>query len=238
MIEIVDIIESSEDIEQTIILRFETEKDIESFMYKKFMHNESNHSYIEDNVNATYTKKIVKYPHEHIFHMDNCTMVKMIEKMFDNYNEILTKHKLCRECNLKAFCMKTREDAVIPYKTNTIDSGFDVTLIDVSKKIGNVTLFNTGIKIKPPYGYYFDLVPRSSIIKTGYMLANSVGIIDFEYRGEILVPLIKVDPEAKDIELPARIAQLILRKLYLPLIEQVETLDETTRNEGGFGSTG
>jgi len=133
---------------------------------------------------------------------------------------------------------KSRKDAVPPYKEIVSDSGYDLTLIDIKKTIGNVVLYNTGIKINPPFGYYFDLVPRSSIIKTGYILANSIGILDRSYIGEILVPLVKIDPNFPDLPLPARIVQIIPRKIAHLEAVQVETIEETARGGGGFGSTG
>jgi dUTP pyrophosphatase len=69
-------------------------------------------------------------------------------------------------------------------------------------------------------------------------MANSFGVIDRAYRGEILVPLIKLDPQAPDLELPCRIAQLIPRPIVHVEWVLVDNLDETERGEGGFGSTG
>jgi deoxyuridine 5'-triphosphate nucleotidohydrolase len=134
---------------------------------------------------------------------------------------------------------KTREDAVAPSKARVSDSGFDLTIIDVVKSFHNkTTLYTTGIKVKPSFGWYLDVVPRSSIIKTGYMLANNVGIIDRAYTGEIMIALIKVDESAPDIELPCRIAQMIPRRIAHVNFEQVDDIEQTLRNEGGFGSTG
>ena len=99
-------------------------------------------------------------------------------------------------------------------------------------------LYDTGIKVQPAFGWYFDLVPRSSISKTGYMLANSIGVIDRTYVGPVLVPLRKVDPHAPDLELPARLVQIIPRPIVHIQWEEVEALDETARGAGGFGSTG
>ena len=124
-----------------------------------------------------------------------------------------------------------------PYKTRPSDSGFDLNLIAVRKTIGKVTLFGTGVSVEPPTGFYFDMVPRSSMIKSGYMLANSVGVIDQGYTGEIMVPLIKVDPDASDLELPCKMVQLIPRRWhgFYPVQSELNT---TNRGEGGFGSTG
>jgi len=134
---------------------------------------------------------------------------------------------------------RTREDAISPSKERVSDSGYDLTIIDVVKKFNSkTTLYTTGIKVKPPFGWYIDVVPRSSIIKTGYMLANNVGIIDRAYTGEIMIALIKVDDSAPDLELPCRIAQLIPRRIAHFKFEQVQDIEKTTRNDGGFGSTG
>ena len=139
---------------------------------------------------------------------------------------------------MKAQFIKSSPDAVTPTKGHRSDSGYDLTLLKVHKKIGNVTLYDTGIQVCPPCGYYFDLVPRSSVIKSGYMLANSVGVIDADYRGNIYVPLIKLDESMPDLELPKRLMQLIPRKVSQFEMEQVETFEETARGDGGFGSTG
>jgi deoxyuridine 5'-triphosphate nucleotidohydrolase len=138
---------------------------------------------------------------------------------------------------------KTCPEAVAPNKTRASDSGYDLTAIKVAKKvtegvIGGVTLYDTGIKVRPPYGWYFDLVPRSSIIKSGYMLANNVGIIDSGFTGNIMIALVKVNPEAPDLELPIRIAQLIPRRIVNMEAIEVESLDKSERGENGFGSSG
>ncbi|MCH2111008.1 MAG: dUTP diphosphatase, partial [Polyangiaceae bacterium] len=100
------------------------------------------------------------------------------------------------------------------------------------------TLYGTGLIVEPPYGWYFDVVPRSSIIKTGYLLANSVGVIDRSYRGELMIPLLKIDPKAPEISLPRRIAQLIPRPIVHMPVAEVQQLGATQRGNGGFGSTG
>lgn len=137
----------------------------------------------------------------------------------------------------KVFFCKTRKDAPIPFKERVSDSGYDLTLLSLEKKIGEVELYDTGIKVTPQFGYYFDLVPRSSIIKSGYILANSIGIIDRTYLGAIKVPLIKVDKNAPDIELPNRLVQIVPRKINHFEFVEVENLEDTSRMSGGFGST-
>ena len=134
---------------------------------------------------------------------------------------------------------QTHHDAIVPTKAYPTDSGWDLTLLTLEKTMdeGNVELYNTHIKVKPPQGYYFEVVPRSSISKTGYMLANSVGTIDESYIGNIYIPLRKTRPDAS-LELPCKIAQLVLRPLILCETHvRFEDFDATERGDGGFGST-
>lgn len=135
---------------------------------------------------------------------------------------------------------KTRKDAVAPFKERASDSGYDLTLLEKIKTYGDVEFYDTGIKIKPIFGYYFIMVPRSSISKSGYILANSIGIIDRTYLGNIIVPLIKIDKNAPDLQLPIRLVQIIPKQIVHFELEEVDSFDinETERGEGGFGSTG
>jgi len=130
--------------------------------------------------------------------------------------------------------------AVTPSKAHPTDSGYDLVLVEKLKQHGNVTFYDTGIQVAPPPGFYFDLVGRSSISKSGYMLANSIGIIDHSYRGNIIVALVKIDPSAPDLELPSRLVQIIPRRVWdLPLVDVGnDALTETARGAGGFGSSG
>ena len=136
---------------------------------------------------------------------------------------------------------KCKENAIVPSKAHQSDTGFDLTVVDIVKRIDeNTALYGTGIKAVPPSGYYFEIVPRSSISKTGYILSNNIGIIDQSYRGELLVALTKINPDAPDIELPCRIAQLIPREYihFIPVIVPDDSISDTTRGDGGFGSSG
>lgn len=138
-----------------------------------------------------------------------------------------------------AFMCKTDERAVLPSKQKTSDVGYDLTVIKVEKHWNNqTTLFDTGIKLSVAHGYYAEIVPRSSLSKSGYMLANSIGIVDPSYRGNLFVALTKVDQSAPDIELPFRCCQIIFRKQEHFEIVEVDSLDDTERGSGGFGSTG
>lgn len=129
--------------------------------------------------------------------------------------------------------------AVLPKKAHPSDVGYDLYLIDIQKTIGSVTFYRTGLLVEPPMGYSVDIMPRSSISKSGYLLANSVGIVDPHYRGELLVALLKYDDNATDLALPCKIAQIVFRKLPPDInIVEAEVDKNTDRGSGGFGSTG
>ena len=75
-------------------------------------------------------------------------------------------------------------------------------------------------------------------IKHGLCMANGVGVVDSDYRGELKVPMINLGKEAYTIQPGERVAQLCIAPVYTAAFAQVENLDETQRGEGGFGSTG
>lgn len=130
----------------------------------------------------------------------------------------------------------------IPKKGHETDAGIDLTAMSVEQKRPDIFFFDTGISIQVSTGYYVEVVPRSSIIKTDFMLANSVGIIDPDYRGRIFLPFRYIGKsdglQAAEELLQQRIAQMLVRKLEACRIEVVDSLEETVRGAGGFGSTG
>lgn len=132
---------------------------------------------------------------------------------------------------------KTRPDAIAPQKAHVTDTGFDLWLLEKVKEENGMVMYDTGIIVKPPHGYYFELVGRSSISKSGYIMANSVGIIDSSYRGSLKVALIKVNKDMPDLEMPCRLVQLIPRQFLHLEAEEVEELELTARGDGGFGSS-
>ena len=133
---------------------------------------------------------------------------------------------------------KTLPNAVSPQKAHHDDSGFDLVLIKKIKEQNGVIWYDTGIAVQPPKGYYFELVGRSSISKSGWMLANNIGIIDASYRGNIMVAMVRVVEDAPEIEIPSRLVQIIPRQLALMNPREVDELTDTLRGEGGFGSSG
>lgn len=134
---------------------------------------------------------------------------------------------------------KTSEKAVVPTKAHASDVGFDLTIVAEHKKVSSVTtMYDTGIRVRVDHGWYAEVVPRSSIVKSGYMLTNTIGVIDPAYQGNIYVALTKVDPEAPPIELPYRGFQIILRRQHHGIWVEDGSQGETARRDGGFGSSG
>lgn len=118
------------------------------------------------------------------------------------------------------------------------DVGIDLTAIKLHKQLTPKTaMYDTGICIQPSEGYYTEVVARSSIVKTGYMLSNSVAIIDPNYRGSIKIVLTKVDESMPDLTVPFTLCQLLLRRAETINPVRVERLDDSVRGDGGFGST-
>ncbi len=132
---------------------------------------------------------------------------------------------------------KSRPDAVIPSKVRASDSGYDLTIIDKIKTNGDTTFYDTGIKVSPAFGYYGLVVPRSSLSKSGYIMTNSVGIIDRTYLGNIIIALTKIDKNMPEIKLPMRVAQLIPQQIQHFEFKVVDDLELTERDTGAFGST-
>ncbi len=100
-------------------------------------------------------------------------------------------------------------------------------------------LVPTGLKIELEHGYEAQIRPRSGLsIKHGISLINCVGTVDEDYRGEVCVGVVNLSNEEYTIQPDERIAQMIIAKVEQAKIEVVTELSETSRGEGGFGSTG
>jgi len=167
--------------------------------------------------------------------------------------------------NVKVNIELLNEMAKVPSRMHSTDTGYDLTFVGVEKIVGDVIFFNTGISMQPSRGYYFEVVPRSSISNLPLSMANSVGVIDESYTGEILIP-VRVNHQTTAAE-PARstfpnglvrifgvrpqtmsaLADLIIKnkpKLFQAILRKrnncsfiVQDLEDTSRGDGGFGST-
>lgn len=100
-------------------------------------------------------------------------------------------------------------------------------------------LIPTGLKIELEHGYEAQIRPRSGLsIKHGITLINCVGTVDEDYRGEVCIPLVNLSSQSYVIQPGERVAQMVVAKYEQAKIEVVTELSDTTRGEGGFGSTG
>lgn len=138
---------------------------------------------------------------------------------------------------------KVKENATVPQRGTQGSAGLDLcACIDeaITLNCGDTALIPTGIAIALPSAEYGAFIfPRSGIaVKHGIGLLNSVGVVDSDYRGEIMVGVINQKREAYTIEPGERIAQMVIMPVSMMPVEEVSELNETDRGAGGFGSTG
>ncbi|MGZ7496798.1 dUTP diphosphatase [Corynebacterium sp. ZY180755] len=132
-------------------------------------------------------------------------------------------------------------DLPLPRRAHRGDAGADLYSAEtVTIEPGERVLVGTGIALALPLGTVGLIHPRSGRAnKEGLSIVNTPGTVDADYRGEIKVCLINLDPRTPiQINRGERIAQLVIQKVELLDFEEVDELDETVRGEGGYGSTG
>ncbi|MDE6775890.1 MAG: dUTP diphosphatase [Ruminococcus sp.] len=138
---------------------------------------------------------------------------------------------------------KLDEKAIIPSRATAGSAGLDIyACLDepIILAAGEIKMIPTGLAAQTDCDDMAMLIyPRSGLSsKYGVSLANCVGVVDSDYRGEWLIPLINHGKEPFTVENGMRIAQLVLTKIFFPEIEISDSLTETERGTGGFGSTG
>jgi len=137
---------------------------------------------------------------------------------------------------------KLTPSATIPTKTHLVDAGYDL-YADNAEPImipAHTTVkIPTNIAMEIPVGYWGGVYARSgTATKRGLAPANKVGVIDASYRGNVIVALHNHLDEPQIVECNERIAQLVIIPCLYYDFNEVDTLDNTERGEGGFGSTG
>lgn len=137
---------------------------------------------------------------------------------------------------------KLENFVALPAYKSEYASGMDLVAAineDIILKPMERQLIPTGIKIELQKGYEAQIRARSGLaIKHGITLSNAIGTVDADYRGEVCVGLINLSNENFTIKKGDRIAQMVIAPVIFATIEVTEKLSDTTRNEGGFGSTG
>jgi dUTP pyrophosphatase len=137
---------------------------------------------------------------------------------------------------------KLSKTVSIPKYETAGSSGMDLAA-EIDEKIeikpGETQIIPTGLSVSIPQEFEIQIRPRSGLAaKHQLSILNTPGTIDADYRGEIKVILINLGKKSFIVEKGLRIAQMVLCPLIKAKIKEVETLDDTTRGSGGFGSTG
>ena len=147
---------------------------------------------------------------------------------------------------MKIEIVKTSPTAITPQRGSVGAAGYDLYAnIDCDTDKEPVVVYpnetvkiGTGIKAKIPNGYFGAVFARSGLAtKNGLRPANCVGVIDSDYRGEIIVAIHNDSCEIQTIHNADRIAQLVIIPYLSAEFKEVDTLDDTIRGTGGFGST-
>ncbi|HXD57159.1 MAG TPA: dUTP diphosphatase [Thermoleophilaceae bacterium] len=128
-----------------------------------------------------------------------------------------------------------------PSRAHDGDAGYDLYAVEAATLgPGERANVGTGIAVAIPDGWAGLVLPRSGLAsRHGITIPNAPGLIDSGYRGEVRVLLLNTDPrEPFEVAVGDRIAQLLLVRHEAPEVLEVESLDETVRGAGGFGSSG
>ena len=137
---------------------------------------------------------------------------------------------------------KLNENATVPTYGSAYAAGADLYACEggeVTIEAGETKLIHTGIAMEIPEGLVGLIYARSGLAsKRGLAPANKVGVIDSDYRGEIMVALHNHSNEEQRVSNAERIAQLVVMPYYSAIFTETEELSKTNRGEGGFGSTG
>ena len=138
---------------------------------------------------------------------------------------------------------KLKSNAIIPKRATSGSAGLDLcACVDSPLEIrpGEIVKIPTGLAVEFEGEQKVALLiyARSSLAsKYGLTLANSVGVVDLDYRGEIMVAMINLGDKSYSVSPDERIAQLVVTPVLMPEIVQADELSQTDRGEGGFGST-
>ena len=146
------------------------------------------------------------------------------------------------EKNMQVNIKKLFPDAKMPSYGSSEAAGADLYALTEGNTVigsGQTLLIHTGIAMEIPKGYVGLIYARSGLAtKKGLAPANKVGVIDSDYRGEIMVALHNHSSEPQTVENGERIAQMVLTPYLCASFSEVDSLTDTERGEGGFGSTG
>ncbi len=143
---------------------------------------------------------------------------------------------------MKIDIKKLNDKAILPTRGSVEAAGWDLYSNNeesIKVEAHSTVMIGTGLSMAIPNGYFGAVFARSGLAtKQGLRPANCVGVIDSDYRGEVIVSLHNDSSEVKTINPNERIAQLVVMPYLSVEFDEKETLDQTLRGSGGFGSTG
>ncbi|CAN8061428.1 unnamed protein product [Agarophyton chilense] len=134
--------------------------------------------------------------------------------------------------------LRLHEKATLPKRGSPMSAGFDLAAgEDTVIPARGRAVVKTGLKIAVPSGCYGRVAPRSGLAVKKF-IDTGAGVIDADYRGEVGVVLFNFSDDEFKVQVGDRVAQLVIEKICMGAVDEVKELDETTRGDGGFGSTG
>lgn len=139
---------------------------------------------------------------------------------------------------MKVKIKRLSSNAVIPAYQREGDAGLDLTATSKTYDENGNIVYGTGLSIEIPFGYVGLLFPRSSISNKRIFLSNSVGVIDSNYRGEIMLKFKVLLHTCDEYQIGDRVGQLIIMPYPAIEFEEVSELSESVRGSNGFGSSG
>lgn len=133
---------------------------------------------------------------------------------------------------------KLHADAKVPSYAHSGDAGLDLySLIEMTIPMGGRVLVGTGVAMDIPNGFV-GLIWDKSGLSTTHGLKTLGGVVDAGYRGEVKVGMVNLGTEDYTISVGHKVAQMLIQKIEHAEVVEVEDLSDTSRGEGGFGSTG
>ena len=138
----------------------------------------------------------------------------------------------------KLYVQKISPSATIPTRGSPLSAGYDLSSAEQTTiQAGCRGIVKTDLRISCPIGTYGRIAPRSGLAVKKFIDVGA-GVVDADYRGNVGVVLFNFGGEDFKVEVGDRVAQLVLEKIAMVDVEEVEELGETERGVGGFGSTG
>lgn len=139
---------------------------------------------------------------------------------------------------LKIKLQKVTEDARMPIKGSEHAAAYDVYAHSITSNENGKVNVGLGFKLEIPKGYKGIIVPRSNLTKFNWIINNSYGVIDSDYRGELMAIFTALSEESFPYNVGDRVAQIYFEEVLPISFDVVPELESSERGDGGFGSTG